>query len=97
MSERAPEGADPAVALPRVRPAHPLGGLLVGAWAHTAKYVFILVHAYTGGVAKNFVVFGFLESLGLHLAFGAVGGLLGGLLAAAWLRPGWRKKNPQWW
>ena len=71
---------------PFVRLATPAGGLLAGAFAHAGKYGFILAHAKVLALPKNFLLIGVLESFGLHLLFGAVGGLAAGLVIWANLK-----------
>ena len=63
-----------------LRLSHPLGGLLTGATAHAGKYGFILVHAKVLALTKKFLLVGVLESFGLHLLFGALGGLVAGTI-----------------
>ncbi len=64
----------------RLRLSHPLGGLLTGATAHAGKYGFILVHAKALALPKKFLLVGVVESFGLHLLFGALGGLAAGAI-----------------
>lgn len=61
------------------------GAVLAGLVVHLAKYGFIFANAALSGILKRVEVFGFLRALGNHLAFGALGGLLGW---ATW-RFGW--------
>ena len=64
----------------RLRLSHPLGGLLAGSTAHAGKYGFILVHAKALALPKKFLLVGVVESFGLHLLFGALGGLAAGAI-----------------
>lgn len=85
--------ADMVAAIPAVRLWSPLGGLLAGAIAHSAKYGFILVHAKALALPKKFLLVGVLESFGLHLAFGALGGLAAGVVLWMMARRGRREEQ----
>ncbi len=72
--------ADGVAMIPGIRLSNPLGGAVAGATAHSAKYGFILVHAKALGLSKKFLLLGVAQSFAYHAAFGALGGLLAGLL-----------------
>ena len=69
---------DVAAGSARHRLSHPLAGLVAGATAHAGKYGFAIAHAKVLGLTKRFLLVGVLESFGLHLLFGAIGGLAAG-------------------
>lgn len=60
--------------------AYPLAGLVAGAVGHGAKYLFIVAYATTYALPKHFLVVGIMTSLGYHVLFGVIGGLLGGMV-----------------
>jgi hypothetical protein len=70
---------DLAAVLPFVNIRNPFGAVFCGIFGHLIKFGFITEAAMLTGVTKNFVLFGLLNSLFLHIAFGAVAGI------AAWL------------
>jgi len=72
--------------IPGLRLAHPLGGLIAGATSHAAKYGFIVVHAKALALPKTFLLVGLVKAFAYHLVFGALGGVIAGLLLWAMLR-----------
>lgn len=69
--------------LTRVPVRRLLGAAAVGAAVHVAKYVFVFVRAWVDGIVRNVEIYGLVEALRNHLAFGIAGGMVGwGLLAA---------------
>ncbi len=77
---------DTMAAIPGFRLSHPLGGLIAGATSHAAKYGFIVVHAKALALPKTFLLVGLVKAFVYHLAFGALGGVVAGLLLWAILR-----------
>ncbi len=68
---------DIAARLPKMNIRNPFGAIVSGAAAHMVKFGFILAAAMAAAVTKHFLVFGVLQTAGLHLAFGALAGLVG--------------------
>jgi hypothetical protein len=66
------------------------GAALAGIIVHVAKFGVIIGHAWVSGILRRVEAYGFLGALGNHIAFGALGGLLGlGLWRAG---PGMRSR-----
>lgn len=66
------------------------GAALAGIILHVAKFGVIIGHAWVSGILRRVEAYGFLGALGNHIAFGALGGLLGlGLWRAG---PGMRSR-----
>ncbi len=59
---------------------------LAGTAVHLAKFGFVFANAWFSGIIRKVEVYGFLAALRNHVAFGALGGLLGW---AIW-RFGWK-------
>ena len=77
---------DTVAAVPGLRLSHPWGGLIAGATSHAAKYGFIVVHAKALALPKKFLLMGIVKAFAYHLVFGALGGVVAGLLLWAMLR-----------
>ncbi len=84
-------GLDMAVRAFRMNLANPLTGMVGGAMAHGAKFLFILGYASGLDLPKQFLIVGKATAFGSHLMFGAAGGLLAG--AALWLAS--RRDSPR--
>lgn len=79
---------DLAAVLPFVNIRNPFGAIFCGLFAHIIKFGFITEAAMLTGVTKNFVLFGLAKAGFLHIAFGAVAGLIAWLAykgAKTWL------------
>jgi hypothetical protein len=68
---------DLASRIPKISIRNPLGALLCGMIAHMVKFSYILVIALTSATTAHFMIFGVLQSAGLHLLFGALAGIIG--------------------
>jgi hypothetical protein len=68
---------DLAAKIPGMNIRNWFGALLCGTLAHSAKFGFLMVTTLFNPVTRHFVLFGVLKSLGLHILFGAMAGLLG--------------------
>ena len=68
---------DLSARLPKMNIRHPFGALLCGTMAHMVKFGFKMFGTLFSPVVKHFILFGVLQSLGLHILFGAAAGLLG--------------------
>ena len=55
---------------------------------HLAKFAFHNLPAAILGVPSDFMAWGLMPVAGLHLLFGALGGLVGWLLRTAWTSAG---------
>lgn len=53
------------------------GATLAGTAVHLAKFGFIFANAWLSGIMRNVEIYGFLAALRNHVAFGALGGLVG--------------------
>lgn len=63
--------------LPKINIRNLPGAVLCGASAHMVKFGFITGAAYASPVTKHFLIVGLTQSAFLHLAFGAVAGIVG--------------------
>jgi hypothetical protein len=63
--------------LPRVNIRHWFGAMTCGILAMVCKIGFQLITTFFSSTTRNFILFGVLKSVGLHIVFGAMAGLLG--------------------
>jgi hypothetical protein len=68
---------DLSARIPRVNIRHWSGALLCGTLAHMVKFGFKMAITLFSPVVRHFLLVGVLKSLGLHILFGAMAGLLG--------------------
>ena len=68
---------DVVALLPKINISNPFGAVLCGMTAHMVKFGFITGAALASSVTKHFLVIGLTQSAALHLAFGALAGLIG--------------------
>ena len=53
------------------------GAGLAGIIVHIAKFGVVIGHAWASGILRRVEIYGFLDALGNHIGFGALGGVLG--------------------